>query len=248
MRLGIQLYTVRELTDEASFKSTLTALAGMGFEGVEFAWKYGGMQPDELSDFLDGLGLACCGLHVQLDELLDPDHRVYAYAEATRSRFITTSLCHRMPEWTALLTELTRAATVAAGHGLQFTYHNHWQELDGHPAPCALDALWELPAEQGVRAELDIGWLARAGVDAMAYWRRHGGRTPQVHLRDFDRATQQVCDVGDGFIDPAAAVAQAAELGTQWLIFEQDRYPVSALESCRVCAARVKPLLSEVQK
>jgi hypothetical protein len=60
----------------------------------------------------------------------------------------------------------------------------------------------------------------------------------QIHLRDYDAKAGQVCDIGDGFIDVGQVFAQACELRTPWLIFEQDRYPVSAFESCRVCMAR----------
>ncbi|MFC1463114.1 hypothetical protein ACFLQU_05870, partial [Verrucomicrobiota bacterium] len=76
------------------------------------------------------------------------------------------------------------------------------------------------------------------------YWRRYAGRTPQVHLRDFDRHAQQVCDIGDGFIDPGGVAARAAELGTQWLIYEQDRFPESPLSSCRVCVERMEEGIS----
>ena len=36
-------------------------------------------------------------------------------------------------------------------------------------------------------------------------------------------------------IDVAAVAAQAAQTGVRWLIYEQDRFPVSALESARHC-------------
>ena len=40
------------------------------------------------------------------------------------------------------------------------------------------------------------------------------------------------------WIEVGQVFAQARELGTPWLIFEQDRYPVSPLASCQVCAER----------
>ncbi len=237
-RLGIQLYTVRDLTGEATFGSTLEALAGLGFEGVEFAWKYGGMTPTALAAFLNSLGLACCGLHVKLDELLDPHHTVYEIALATGSPFITTSLAGREAEWPTLLPQLSRAGRIAAEKGLQFTYHNHWQEFNAAPGASAFDRLVAATDPAQVGLELDLGWAQKAGRDPLALWRQLGARIPQVHLRDYDTAANQVCDVGDGFIDVRRTFAQARELGTRWLIYEQDRYPDSALESCRVCSQR----------
>lgn len=238
-QLGIQLYSVRDLTGDDTFRATLTTLAGLGFQGVEFAWKYGGMAPAELADFLTSLGLACCGLHVQLNELLDPGHRVYQYAQATGSPFITTSLAGKEAEWDKLLPALNQAGRIAADHGLAFTYHNHWQEFVAD----AYDRLVSETDPACVKLELDIGWTHKAGQDAMALWRKLGTRVCQLHLRDYDVAQAQVCDVGDGFIDLPAVVAQARELGTPWLIYEQDRYPVSPFASCQVCAERCAKVL-----
>ena len=123
-KLGIQLYSVRDLTADDTFRRTLSQLAKMGFHGVEFAWKYGGMSPSEFANFLKSLVLICCGLHVKLPELLDANHKVYDYALACESPFITTSLAGRVNDWTDLIPQVDQAATVAASKGLQFTYHN----------------------------------------------------------------------------------------------------------------------------
>ena len=88
--------------------------------------------------------------------------------------------------------------------------------------------------------EIDIGWIAKAGLDPMDYWRRHGSRTPQLHLRDYSVTEGQITDIGAGFIDMTSVAAQARELDLDWLIYEQDRYPVSPFDSCRVCIDRVR--------
>ena len=238
--LGIQLYTVRELTGDKTFKDTLKALADLGFHGVEFAWKYGGMAPDELAAFLESAGLMCCGLHVQLDELLDPNHIVYDYALSCKSPFITTSLCSRIAEWTALIPRVDQAAAVVRAKGLQFTYHNHWQEFARIDGVYAQNIMRDKTDPDKVHFELDLGWIRKGGEDPLAYWREYAGRVPQVHLRDYDVEKDEVCDVGAGFINIAAVTALAAETDTRWLIYEQDRYPVSPLASAKVCAERCK--------
>ena len=238
--IGMQLYTVREFTGDDTFRETLSALAELGFQGVEFAWKYGGMAPAELAGFLDELGLACCGFHVQLDELLDADHQVYDYALACGSPFITTSLCGRVAEWAELVPRVGRAAAVARGKGLQFTYHNHWQEFARIDGLYAQDILRDTTDPATVHFELDLGWIKKGGEEPMSYWRTFAGRVPQVHLRDYSVERDAICDIGAGFIDVAAVAAQATELGTTWLIYEQDNYPVSPLASARVCVESCK--------
>ena len=241
MRLGIQLYTVRDHTDESTFRSTVETIAGMGFLGVEFAWKYGGMAPDRLAAFLDEVGLACCGLHLPLGDLLVPDSIGYAYAAACGSRYVTTSLCGQTQEFETLVPQLNEVGGIASAKGLLFTYHNHYQEFtDRVGALSAQDYLSEHTDAEAVGLEIDLGWIQKAGLDPMSYWRRHGARTPQVHLRDYSRAEDQVTDIGSGFIDMDAVVAQARELDLDWLIYEQDRYPVSPFDSCRVCIDRAR--------
>ncbi|MEN6549451.1 MAG: sugar phosphate isomerase/epimerase [Armatimonadia bacterium] len=234
-RLGIQLYTVRDLTGDDLFQSTLTALAALGFEGVEFAWRYGGMQPDELAAFLRSLDIACCGLHVQLEELLDPQHIVYDYARACGSPYITTSLCSRLEEWEDLLPQVSKAAAIARPKGLQFTYHNHWQEFARLGEDYALDVMRKQTDPDLVQFELDLGWIKKAGEEPLGYWQAYSGRVPQIHLRDYDIEQDVVCDIGCGFMDVAAVEQEARAMGTEWLIYEQDAYPVSPLASAEVC-------------
>ncbi|MBT3375085.1 MAG: TIM barrel protein [Lentisphaerae bacterium] len=240
LKVGIQLYSVRDFTGDDTFKDILSQLAEFGFEGVEFAWKYGGMSPDELAAFLQSIGLSCCGLHVQLAELQDPNHLVYEYALACKSPFITTSLCGRTDEWGELVPQVGEAAAIAAGKGLQFTYHNHWHEFEKSEGVYLQDILRDQSDPEVVNFELDLGWIKKGGEEPMAYWQTYAGRVPQIHLRDFSVEQDSVCDVGVGFIDMKAVAAQARELGTQWLIYEQDTYPISAMASAGACIERVR--------
>lgn len=70
MKLGIQLYSVRGRLGK-DFSGTLAALKSMGFEGVEFAGQYGGLNPGETAADLDQVGLACCGMHSDPATLMD---------------------------------------------------------------------------------------------------------------------------------------------------------------------------------
>lgn len=241
MKLGIQLFTVRDLTDDDAFKSTLSDLAELGFQGVEFAWKYGGMTPAELADFLNSLGLECCGLHVHLNELLDPDHEVYKYAAACASPFITTSLAGRVKEFPDLIADLDKVGEIANGKNIRFTYHNHFQELaETVRGVRGEDFLIDNANPENVHLEIDIGWVKKGGAEPMAYWRTHAARTPQIHLRDYSDQFEDKTDPGDGFIDFDAVAAQGRELGTEWLIYEQSKFLTSPMTSCAVCAERAK--------
>ena len=50
MKIGIQLYTIREPLKQ-DFKGVMRDLARLGCDGVEFAFYFGDMEPDELAAF-----------------------------------------------------------------------------------------------------------------------------------------------------------------------------------------------------
>ena len=45
--IAIQLYSVRDALKE-NFKGTMKKIADLGYDGVEFAWEFGGMEPEEV--------------------------------------------------------------------------------------------------------------------------------------------------------------------------------------------------------
>src|SRR5436190_16076578 len=65
---GLQLYSVRNECAK-DLVGTVTAVAKMGYKGVEFAGYYG-RDAKTLRKLLDDVGLKCCGTHTALDTLL----------------------------------------------------------------------------------------------------------------------------------------------------------------------------------
>ena len=66
--IGLQLYSVRKEC-ERDLPGVITAVAKMGYKGVEFAGYYN-RSAKELRKMLDDKGLKCCGTHTGLDTLL----------------------------------------------------------------------------------------------------------------------------------------------------------------------------------
>ncbi len=243
MKLGIQLYTVRD-NCKSDFAGTVKELAGMGYSGVEFAGLYGDMEPDQLSSFLKDLGLVAAGQHVSLDDILNPDSAAYRYAAGLGCPYVTTSLCGEVAkDWKAIIPKCVQAASVAASKGCVFTYHNHAQELMRIDGVTAEDMLFNAPGEHRPAFELDTYWIKKGGEDPVEYIRRYKGRVPQVHLKDMDRADGSFTEVGEGLMDLPAIYKAAGESGAEWIIVEQDVCKRPALESARMsCKAALAHL------
>ena len=245
MRFGIQLYSVRDQL-EKDFPGTIRAIREMGFEGVEFAWNYGGMDPEAVAGFIAGTGLVCCGLHTGLQDLRDPASLSYRYAKALRIPCITTSCCGKaeLENWEATITALADAGRVATGQGFRFTYHNHAPELEIRGGKTLLDALYGATDARHVKAELDTAWIYAGGQDPIATIRAYAGRVPQVHAKDYQRAEKRPVEIGRGDLDFKAVVAAARDARAEWLIYELDASTIGdSLASAREAAAALRPLL-----
>lgn len=245
MRLGIQLYSVRDQL-EKDFPGTIKALRAMGFEGVEFAWNYGGMEPQKVADFIAAQGLVCCGLHTGLADLRDPASLSYCYAKALKTPCITTSCCgaEDLANWTATIAALADAGRVAATQGLRFTYHNHAPELDIRDGKTLLDALYAQTDARHVKAELDTAWIYAGGQDPIATIRAYAGRVPQVHAKDYRRAEKLLVEIGRGDLDFKAIIDASREAEAEWLIYELDASTIGdSLASARESAAVLQSLL-----
>ena len=238
--LGIQLYTVRADVKK-DFKGIVRSLAQMGYQGVEFAWQYGGMKPDELAAFLKQVGLACCGLHAPPDDLLKPESPSYAYARALRSPFVTTSCAGDVAkDWSATIRKVQQAGRVARSLKFTFTYHHHAQEFQKFGGKRALDLLYEQTDPADVLAELDTYWIRKGGDDPAAYIRKQAARLRQLHLKDMDPADGSFTEVGTGLMDLPGIFAAVRETPCEWIIYEQDQCKRPPLESARMTITNLK--------
>jgi sugar phosphate isomerase/epimerase len=79
-----------------------------------------------------------------------------------------------------------------------------------------------------VKIELDLGWLAVAGVDPVEYLHRYAGRVIACHMKDYapdleaDIVQRKLVEPGAGTIDFAAVLAAMDETGVAHSFIEID--------------------------
>lgn len=241
--IGIQLYTVRDAC-QADFKGTLKAIAAMGYDAVEFAFVYGGMQPQELADFVKSLKLKTAGMHVSLEDIANANSESYRYAAALKSPCITTSLAGEVEkDWVATVKKVDIAGRVALSKGVVFTYHNHAQELSKiavAKGKTALDYMRENTDPKAVQFELDTYWIKKGGQDPVATIQNFKGRAKQIHLKDMDPTDSSFAEVGTGLMDLPGIFKAAKAAGSEWVIVEQDTCKRPALESAKISIDNLK--------
>ena len=138
---------------------------------------------------------------------------------------------------------LNAAAEIGAARGIRVGYHNHAHELEAtFDGRTGLELLAEL-LDPRVVLEVDLYWVARAGVDSPTLLRTLGDRVIAVHVKDgtLDPAAvaayppaDQV-PAGQGVVPLADALAAASAL--EVAIVEFDRFDgdlFAAVEQSRV--------------
>jgi sugar phosphate isomerase/epimerase len=232
-RLGLALYTLRDDCARDP-DGTLSAVAEMGYEGVEL-YDLFGRDASAVRTTLDELGLQVCGRHTSLEAIEDGlaelsselrrlgnDRLVLAWIPPPASSAEADSVVARIED----------AARRASDVGLRLGFHNHAAELrpldDGRTV---LDRLLELDSEL-LFLELDLGWAWFAGVDPHALVARVAPRAPLVHVKDMVAGSEpRFVPVGDGDIGYATVLPAMRGLGVEWLLVEQDETDGRALDA-----------------
>lgn len=258
VQTSLQLFTIKDEL-EADLEGTLVAVADRGFTAVEpydFVRRF-----EPMAAALAAAGLNAPSGHAFLasESFVNPDGSgttlpVPGPAEvfaAARALGMTTVIdpYTEPARWetreqiseTARL--LNAAAEIGAGEGIRVGYHNHAHELEAvFDGVTGLEVLAGLLDEKVV-LEVDLYWVARAGVDPVALLQRLGDRVIAVHAKDgtLDPAlvdayppADQVA-AGDGSVPLIEAIAAAPAL--ELAIVEFDHYDgdlFDAIERSRI--------------
>jgi sugar phosphate isomerase/epimerase len=131
--------------------------------------------------------------------------------------------------WKKTATLLNERAAALKPLGIALGYHNHNVEF----APVGKTTGWEILSRETDRNlvgfECDIGWLAAAGIDPVAFLKHHSGRIHLLHVKDV-RATTKTnfalqmdpTEVGSGKLDWARILPAAYKAGARNFYVEQE--------------------------
>jgi sugar phosphate isomerase/epimerase len=245
---GVQLYAVRDDLNR-DLRATLAALRDIGFVEAEL-WGLNGAENARLfgvpaRDFkrlLDENGLQLPLSHVggaltNIPVIAEIAHElgVTTLAVALPSEFsrardgrFTHVGAESLAQMAQLAERLNRAGHEYKANGLGFAYHNHHVEFLEVEATIPYEYLMANTDPELVKIELDIGWLAVAGVDPVAYLHRYSDRVIACHLKDYapaiatDVLSRKLVEPGAGTIDFAAVLAAMDETGVAHAFVEID--------------------------
>ncbi|HEX8058950.1 MAG TPA: sugar phosphate isomerase/epimerase [Novosphingobium sp.] len=125
--------------------------------------------------------------------------------------------------------------------GVALGYHNHNIEF----AAIGSTNGWEILVKETdpalVHFEVDVGWIATAGLEPAAFLRRHKGRVAQLHVKDVAAGNttnfalaMKPAEVGSGTLDWAVILPAAYDAGVRHFYVEQEPpFAIPRIEAAR---------------
>jgi len=245
--VGMQMYTLREACAD-DFTGTLTAVAKMGYAGVEMAGTYG-MSGKEVGKLLDDLGLGRAGAHMGIDAFGEKFDESVADLKDMGTSFVTIpGLPGEMTEsgeaWKATAAKLDEIGAKLKAEGIQLSYHNHNHEFKTYDGTYGLDILYGNTSPDNLHAEIDTYWVQFADVDPVEYLKKVSNRLSLVHIKDMkvEDGKKDFTEIGNGILDWENIFKVSEDAGAKWLIVEQDTCPGPPLESARISIENLKKM------
>jgi sugar phosphate isomerase/epimerase len=226
--VGLELYSVRDELQK-DLMGTVSAVAKMGYQCVEFFSPYYQWKPDyakQVRKLLDDLGIRCLSTHN------GPESFTADGAGKVDS----------LDGWKRVAETLNQGAEKMKPAGLRPGYHNHQLEFTPVDGQRPIEVL-AANTGKDVMLQLDVGTCIEAGSDPVAWVDRNPGRIRSMHCKDWSADQGYKVLVGEGVV-PWKKLIQAAETtgGVEFYLIEQEgsRYP--QLETAQRCLANFRKL------
>jgi sugar phosphate isomerase/epimerase len=131
--------------------------------------------------------------------------------------------------WKRTAAVLNEKAAALKPMGINLGYHNHNLEFAKVGKTTGWQILEKETEAELVTFEIDVGWIAAAGLDPVAFFNAHKGRIRQMHVKDVQASTKtnyalsmDPCAVGDGKLDWAKILPAAYNAGVRSFYVEQE--------------------------
>ncbi len=246
--VGLELFSVRnELSKD--IPGTVTAVAKMGYDCVEFFSPYMSWTVDQAKEYrklMDDLGIKCHSTHngpnsfegdgakkaVELNTILGSKYIVMASAGKVEG----------LDGWKGVAEKLTKGAELFRPAKIQPGYHNHQLEFKPIDGKRPIEVI-AAGTPKDVMLQLDLGTCVEVGSDPVAWINANPGRIRSLHLKEWSPDSGYKSLFGEGKV-PWKAVFEAAEKkgGVEFYLIEQEGSRLTPYESAAKCLESYKEL------
>lgn len=283
MKVGIQMYSVKDMIAQDP-RSAFEAVAKEGYKYWEIcqlydrkdlAFNYGlQMSPQEARELLSELGVKVIGSHLTREQIESREYLEACFSYLQQIGSLGVGLGSSMFQYNDLnalkkqCESWNEVGRMARDYGLQFYYHNHFQEFQRFSGQRVFDLLMDCTNPEWVSFELDTFWALRGGADPVQLLEDYKGRILYLHQKDFAKnfrsplnlysylidenapVTREsfrminepdaFVEVGTGCLDIQSIIDAGNKAGVKYIILEQDRTTLGELESIRISMDRFR--------
>ena len=236
--VGLQLYTL----GDAPYKDldgTLKAVADIGYRTVE-AVGFMNRPAAEFRAALDRAGLSCPSTHVPLEPgetwggpgvtLLGDVGKLAADMHRIGAKYVIVTPTTIPYSWRHAAAQLNEKGAALKREGLKLACHNYNIEFARYGSKTGYELLLEHTDPDLVWFEMDVGWVATAGVDPTPLLRAHRGRFRLMHVKDVKAGIvpnttalkTDPADLGSGSLDWKAILPAGYDAGVRYYYVEQE--------------------------
>jgi sugar phosphate isomerase/epimerase len=236
--LGLQFWSLRH-DFEANVANGLDETKALGFTLVETAGTYG-LKPTDFRDQLMAHGLKAVAAHLPYERLKNDLPAVIGEAKSLGVEYVVIPWLPQ-PEFDAAAARAVAADFNAWGSaiqaaGMKFAFHPHGYEF--HPIPggsgeTPFDLLVSLTKPGVVSFEMDVFWVAHAGVDPARLLARYPDRWTLLHVKDLRKGgevgvgtrsapAEDHVAVGTGQLDWSSILHAAKAIGVEYYFIEDE--------------------------
>lgn len=243
MKLGVQLYSLRNQIKELGVEEVLKMVAKAGYSCVEFAGFYG-LTPKEMKALLDKYHLEGISAHIKIDEIIP--QLDYIDEIGIKSVYIPwmsgDDLKNNMD---ALVEQIKTVKKELDKRGVVFGYHNHDQEYkNGEDLVKQL-----LDKTEGFYSEIDTYWVKMAGLDPVEKMKEYGDRLKCLHIKELKTVgvkTDPNPVVGEGCVGFKEIFDLGNKMGIQLAILEVEGFPCAPAEYLKRSYENMKKLSNKI--
>ena len=238
MEYGIQLYSVRDLT-EKNMDEALRQVSELGYKFVEFAGFFG-IPAEEIKAMLEKYGLKVSGTHTGWKEIAEHFEETVAYHKAIGNKniIIPGGDFSDQTKLDALIDMINEFQPKLAAEGITLGYHNHHKEFLPNKDGSNIED--QLIYRTNVMLEIDT-YRAYVGMkNPIALLERLGDRVKVIHIKDGD-AQGNGTPLGLGTAPVADVYAKAIEMGLP-MVVESETCKPDGMTEAKICIEYLKSL------
>ena len=228
--VGVELYSVREQCAK-DLPGTLTAVAKIGYKGVEFVG-YHKRTAKELRQMLDDLGLVACGTHTPYESVLaDKLAETIEFNRTIGNNFLIVPWMtgKTKQEWLDKAKLFNELADKVKPHGMFVGYHAHAHDFEKIEGESAWDIFFGNTKPE-VIMQLDTSNCCEGGAEPVAVLKKYPGRAKTIHIKANGGGPEAV--FGEDKVDWKGVFEFCeGKGGTQWYVVEHEtsKDPIDAI-------------------